>query len=125
MKHFYRTKPTDNNVASMLLHDTEYGTYALTLTRDGYLRVWCCVRAICVLESEVLLEAHNKPLIQGAHNFMLKKSVFHEDDPLFAVHINSTNESKFFVLRLTVNENGCSFKIITYLSPPYVCFCVH
>lgn len=61
-----RSKSSDGNViVSVVLHTVGLETYALTLCRNGHLRIWSCTKSQCIAVSDILTETLSNNALQG------------------------------------------------------------
>lgn len=49
----------------MLLYNIGLEAYALTLSRDGYLRVWSCSKSQCIAVNNLMSDIDVKHLVPG------------------------------------------------------------
>uniref|UniRef100_A0A1Y1M1R8 Uncharacterized protein n=1 Tax=Photinus pyralis TaxID=7054 RepID=A0A1Y1M1R8_PHOPY len=102
----------DNVVVSMLLHTFGNDTYALTLCKDGNLRVWCCVKGTCIAVHNIVSESYagENSFVNGTHNHVLRKTEGQSRFELtLVVFMNLSAEREFRVFSVYINSG--QFKI--------------
>ncbi|XP_017773941.1 PREDICTED: nuclear pore complex protein Nup160 homolog [Nicrophorus vespilloides] len=116
----FRSKNNESSsIVSMLLHTFGLETYALTLCRDGQIRVWSCSKAQCISVSDVLSDS--LMVQQGGHNHVLKKVIgLNETDFMFAAYLTYSNSSRFDILKPIINGQQFSIVKVYSLYPPAV-----
>lgn len=95
------------------MHSLGHEIYAITLCRDGNLRIWSCLKAQYMAVSDILADTadSNSQIIQGAQSHLLRKSVSSSDTKLtLSIFLSLSSESQFHIIRPLV-QNGV-FKIV-------------
>ncbi|KAI4461367.1 nuclear pore complex protein [Holotrichia oblita] len=116
----FRSKGSDGNViVSVVLHTVGLETYALTLCKNGHLRIWSCTKYQCIAVSDILTETLSNNSLQGAQNHVLKKAVGdNETDFILGVVLNFISECQFHILKPIINGNQFRLiKLNTLYSP--------
>ncbi|KAF5272220.1 hypothetical protein FQA39_LY01302 [Lamprigera yunnana] len=109
----FKHKVSDGHVlVSMVLHTFASETYALTLSRDGNLRVWSCAKGNCIAVTDIVSEIASlgQHFTHGSQNHLLKKMAGKDDSELtVVVFMSFSTECQFHVFKVRIN-NG-QFKI--------------
>ncbi|KAF5295354.1 hypothetical protein FQR65_LT01544 [Abscondita terminalis] len=118
----FRSRLNDGNVVvSMVLHTFESETYALTLSRDGNLRVWACSKGQCIAATDLNSEISclGPRLAQGSQNYVMRKLDRDDDSKLtLVIFMSFSTDCQFHIFKTTISNN--QFKIVrinTLLSP--------
>ncbi|GJQ71484.1 hypothetical protein Trydic_g11201 [Trypoxylus dichotomus] len=108
----FRSKTSDGNmIVSVVLHTIGLEIYALTLCKNGHLRIWSCTKYQCIAVSDILTETLSNTSLQGAQNHILKKAVGdNETDFILGVVLNFVSECQFHILKPIINGN--QFKLV-------------
>lgn len=107
----------------MVLHTFDTETYALTLCRDGNLRIWSCSKEQCIAVIDVSSETSNtdRLLIQGGQNHLLRKAVGKSDsDVVLVIFMSFSTECQFHIFKPNITAGQFKITRVNTLYSPGV-----